>query len=37
LRIVALDPKLVSERTPNRRELLEVGRAMLLVVDQVLL
>jgi len=37
LRIVALDPKLMSEGTPNRRELLGVGRAMLLVVDEVLL
>ena len=37
LRVVALDPDLMSKGTPDRRELPGVGRAMLLVVDEVLL
>src|SRR5215468_12139032 len=37
LRVVALDPNLMSTFTPNRRELHGIGGAMLLVVDKVLL
>ncbi len=37
LRVVALDPNLMSPFTPNRREFHGIGRAMLFVVDEVLL
>jgi hypothetical protein len=37
LRVVALDPNLMSTFTPNRRELHGVGGAMLFVVDELLL
>jgi hypothetical protein len=37
LRVVALDPNLMSTFTPNRRELVGVGGAMFFVVDEVLL
>src|SRR5262249_15727544 len=37
LRVVALDPNLMSTFTPNRRKLHGIGGAMLLVVDEVLL
>src|SRR5262249_54277279 len=37
LRVVALDPNLMSTFTPNRRKLHRIHGAMLLVVDEVLL
>ena len=35
--VVALDPNLMPERPPSRRELFGVGRAMLLVLDEIIL
>ena len=35
--VVALDPNLMPERPPGRRELFGVGRAMLLVLDEIFL
>jgi hypothetical protein len=37
LLVIALDPNLMPERPTDRRELFGIGRAMLLVLDEIIL